>query len=416
MKVGAAFSDAIYTEKKSFFRKRNTYDEEKEPRMRFFLLPVFIVLLSVTLLGKLIFLQVIQGAYYRSISDSNRLRRTIIHARRGVIFDRNGKPLVYNAPGFRETINGKTQVIDQQQAMILLAKDDKRLEVDNLRDYPYKDALAHVVGYIGQISPNELSLPQFSDYQANELIGKTGIEKEYESQLKGTDGQTLIEVDASGKKIRTLGQTDPVPGNNITLTIDSQLQQAVYDAMTDVQKGAAIVSKPNGEILAMVSKPSFDPNLFTRGAKYTVASNSAYNKVSQILLDNNNQPLLNRAIAGTYPPGSTFKLVTAAAGLQTGIIDESYTVNDTGTLKVGDFSFANWYYTQYGKTEGTVGIVKAIKRSNDIFFYKLGEKLGVEKLSAIARSFGLGNLLGIDLGGEAKGFVPTKDCKKQGVC
>ena len=369
------------------------------------------VIVGIILFGRLFFLQVLAGQYYRDLSDNNRIRTQIIHAPRGIIFDRNGKPLVYNVPGYRETVNGKTVLVSKDDALKKIAAGDKHLEVDSLRNYPLNDAAAHLVGYIGQISPVELQMPDYLAYSSGELIGKMGVEQSYESLLKGVDGKILYEVDATGKPVRILGETDPVPGQNIHLTIDADLQKSTYDAMKAVQKGAAIVSTPQGEILAMVSKPSFDPNLFTMGAHYTPSSDSTYKSVEGVLTDGEGQPLLNRAISGTYPPGSTFKIVVAAAGLQTKKIDQNYTVDDAGILKIGNFSFANWYYTEYGKTEGTVNVVTALKRSNDIFFYKLGNLLGVDTLSQEAKKFGLGSVSGISLVGEAKGLVPTKEWK-----
>ncbi|MGH7245883.1 MAG: penicillin-binding transpeptidase domain-containing protein [Candidatus Levyibacteriota bacterium] len=410
MKIGAAFSDEVHT---GIASKRHT-SEHAARNMRGYFFGVFIFLCSVTLLGRLFILQILQGEYYRNLSDSNRTHTTIIHAPRGIIFDRNGKPLVYNVPGFRETVNGKTNLLTQSEAIGKLSSGIS-LAIDSLREYPLADAASHVVGYIGQITPDDLKTPQFAGYQQGDLIGKMGIEEEYESLLRGTDGQTISEVDATGKVIRKLGQTDPIPGQNVTITLDSSLQQQVAKAMSGVQKGAAIVENPTGEVLAMVSKPSFDPNLFTMGENVVVSSTSAYKTVEQVLLDNSSQPFLNRTIGGTYPPGSTFKLVTAAAGLESGQIDRNFTVEDTGILKVGDFSFANWYYTDYGKTEGTVDIVKAIQRSNDIFFYKVGEKIGVDTISQEAAKFGVGHTLGIDMSGEAKGLLPTKEWKKQAI-
>lgn len=413
MRLGASFSDSIHTEKVS--RRSYNFHDSNNFSMRGFLLPLLIGLFSLVLLGRLFMIQIVAGQYYRSLSDTNRIRTTIVHAPRGVIFDRNGKPLVYNMPGYREVVNGKTNLLSSTEGINKIASGDKHLEIDSLRNYPLGEAAAHVVGYIGQISPEELKDPLFNNYQANDLVGKMGIEQSFESQLKGVDGKTLIEVDATGKPIRTLGQTDPIAGQNITLTLDSTLQKAVFEAMKDVKKGAAIVSTPNGQVLALVSKPSFDPNLFTMGKDYQVPSGSEYQKVSQVLLDGDGQPLLDRAISGEYPPGSTFKLVTAAAGLETHTIDSSYTVDDEGILKIGNFSFANWYFTDYGKVEGTVDVVKAIKRSNDIFFYKLGSLLGVDKLSAEASKFGLGNTLGIQLAGESAGLVPTKTWKEKTI-
>ena len=381
--------------------------------MRGFLLPVVLFISTILLLTKLFYLQIIKGSDFRVLSDSNRIRTQVIHAPRGVIFDRNGIPLVLNKPGFRQVNKDKSSLITREQALSLIAKGDKSLEVDTLREYSYKEGLSHVLGYTGQISKEEVESEEFNDYRGTDWIGKSGIERQYEHILRGTDGKQLVEVDAMGKKVRPLGVNDPISGQDITLTIDSKLQQAAYDAVKNVKKGAVIVSTPQGEILAMLSKPSFDPNLFTLDKTYRTATDSAHKNIQDILSDSQNQPLLNRAISGTYPPGSTFKIVTAATGLADKIIDENYRIRDSGVIRVGKFSFANWYYTGYGRTEsGALNVVRALSRSNDIFFYKLAEKVGVDKLSEMAEKFGLGEELGIDLGGEAKGLVPTKQWKK----
>lgn len=409
MTVGPAFSDHIKTEK--IFKRRFG---EKTSRLRTYPLLILLFLLGGLLFFKLADLQLLQGKYYRLLSDSNRIRTRIIHAPRGIITDRNGVPLVYNAPGFRKVENGKTIQLTEEEALPLLAKNDQSLTIDSLRMYPYKEAEAHIVGYLGQITPKQLKEPEFSSYQVNDLVGESGIEQEYEHELRGTDGQELIEVDALNNPVRILGKTDPIPGQDVQLTIDIKLQQAVYTAMKTVQKGAAIVSTPNGQILAMVSKPSFDPNLFTQNKGYHTASDSAYQNLSQVLLDGQNQPLLNRAISGLYPPGSTFKLIVSAAGLEDKVIDTKFSIIDTGILKLGQFSFANWYYTDYGKTEqGPINVVRAIARSNDIFFYKIAQMIGVNRISQMAEKFGLGHLLGIDLAGEETGTVPTTDWKKK---
>ncbi|HSD98794.1 MAG TPA: penicillin-binding transpeptidase domain-containing protein [Patescibacteria group bacterium] len=409
MKVGPVFFDHLYSEK---IPKRH-FGARPENGVRYWLLPLLLLLLFGFLFLRLVFLQIIQGAYYHKLSDSNRIKSIPIHAPRGVIFDRNGKPLVINAPGYRQVMNGTTKFISSSDAVSLLTKNDPSLEIDSLRMYPCGLSCAHVVGYVGQISPNNLKNPLFEGYRPTDVIGKMGAEQYYEPILKGIDGAKLIEVDATGKQLRILGQTDPTPGQNITLTIDEDMQKTVALAMKDVKKGAAIVSKPDGEILALYSSPSFDPNLFTMGKNYATTPDSVYQTVEQILLDGSYQPLLDRAISGTYPPGSTFKLVVAAAALQNNIIDQNFSVEDNGILKVGNFSFANWYFTDYGKTEGEVNVVKAIQRSNDIFFYKVGQMVGVDKLSGFAKEFGLGTPLGIDLVGEAGGLLPTKEWKQK---
>ncbi|MDP3941558.1 MAG: penicillin-binding transpeptidase domain-containing protein [bacterium] len=407
MKHGIAFPEHIKTEK----IRRLRFQESDVSSMRVLLPLFFLIGLVILFVLRLSYLQLLKGNYYRDLSDANRTRTKIIHAPRGVIFDRNGAPLVFNLPGFRQMKGDKSIVLSKDEALSRLAQGARNIEVDSLRQYPDKEAIGHILGYIGQITINELSDRRFSSYEQTDWIGKDGIEKTYEDELRGVNGKELIEVDAMGKEIRQLGRTDAIPGKDLTLSVDKPLQLAVYAAMRGVKKGAAIVSTPQGEILALVSKPSFDPNLFTLDASYK--PQDEYGSVDAILNDDTGQPLLNRAIGGMYPPGSTFKLVTAAAGLETNVINERYTINDTGILHVGDFSFANWYFTDYGRTDGEVDVVKAIRRSNDIFFYKVGNLLGVDKLSAFARKFGLGGRLGIDLEGEAEGLIPTKAWKQK---
>jgi penicillin-binding protein 2 len=382
------------------------------------------VILGGILLFNLFSVQIIQGDYYQKLSDSNRIRTQTIHAPRGVIFDRNGTPLVYNTPGFRLTkncdpqkdIKCETTHLSQEQALPLLAKGSHDIEVDSLREYRYKEVTSHVLGYIGQISEEEIKMPEYEGYLGNDWVGKSGIEDQYEQQLRGINGKELIEVDATGQKVRSLGQTDPIPGQDVSLSIDLKVQEAAYKAASEVKKGAIVVSTPDGEILAMVSKPSYDPNLFTLDETYKASTESGYTDIASILTDGENQPLLNRPIEGVYPPASTFKIITSAAGLENKVIDKNFRMKDTGILKVGEFSYANWYYTQYGKTEeGDMDVQVALARSNDIFYYKLAEMITVEKLASMANNFGVGKQLGVDIGNEAKGVLPTKDWKQKNI-
>ena len=415
-KIGVAFPDYIHLEKHRKPRSYEFADEVKsEDRGRNILLLIIFVLVAGAIVLRLIVLQVIQGSYFRGLSDSNRTKTILVHAPRGTIFDRNGTPLVFNIPGFRKTEAGKTKILDIESANELLAKGENNLEVDSLREYPYKDVFSHVLGFVGQISEEELRSSDFESYNMTDLIGKEGIERQYEGILRGISGKRLIEEDSEGREVRILGQTEPVSGKDINLTLDLDLQLAAFKAMEKVKRGAVVVTTPKGEVLSLLSKPSFDPNLFTLGEFYKPATESGYQNVSEILSDSKSQPLLNRAIGGVYPPGSTFKLVTAASGLEGKIIDENYTVEDVGILRVGAFSFANWFFTGYGRTEGSVNVVKGIRRSNDIFFYKLAEKVGVDRLSSTAEKFGLGEKFGIDLAGEAQGLVPTPEWKKDYV-
>ena len=411
IKTGVAFPDFISSEKP----RGGGHYYKKQYQIRDVFLPIILFLVITSIFVRLFYIQIFQGSDFKKLSDSNRIRTITIHAPRGVILDRNGSPLVYNVPGFRQIINGKTKIINPNQALSLIAQGKKDLGVDSLRSYPYKEVFSHILGYIGQISQDELREARFSDYNGGDLIGKMGIEQEYEEVLKGVDGRELAEVNSLGKTVRKLGQTDPTSGDNITVTLDLSLQRAAFEAIKDVKRGAVIVTTPKGEVLALLSKPSFDPNLFTQGQNYKPSSQSSYLSVEDILSDNKDQPLLNRAISGVYPPGSTFKIVVAVAGLNNKIIDENFEVEDTGPINVGAFTFSNWYFTQYGKTDGMVNVVKGIKRSNDIFFYKLAEKIGVDKISQTAMDFGLGQKLGIDLAGEAKGLIPTRKWKEKTI-
>lgn len=411
MKHGVAFGDSIHTEK--IKRRHFSEDDPSSSSMRGKVLLAALLLVTLTIFFKIVSLQIVRGEYYRTLSDSNRTRTRIIYAPRGVLFDRNNTPLVYNQPGFRQITKDKTVIMDREKALDLIAKGASNISVDSLRQYPFKDAFAHVLGYVGQITKEEHDSPEYKDYLATDLIGKTGIEYEYEKLLRGTNGKQLIEVDATGKEVRVLGQTDPISGQDLHLTLDSKLQQAVYTAMKDVAKGAAIVSSPQGDILSIISKPSFDPNLFTLGSSYT-ATNTAYKSVASILTGND-QPLLDRAISGTYPPGSTFKVVMAAGALQSKKIDESYEVNDQGKIQIGPYSYSNWYYTDYGRTEGKVNVTRGLARSNDIFFYELAAKMGLSTLVSSASQMGVGKVSGIDLPGEAAGVLPDEGWKKKNI-
>ena len=225
VKTGIAFGD--YISQDSQKRKNWDYEGKKQSNRNFFL-PVFFIVLFLILFLRLFYLQVIKGYYYKYLSNSNKTKTVAIHAPRGIIFDRNGLPLVFNIPGFRENVNGKTVLLTQGEALSLIASGKKDLEIDSLRNYPYKEDFTHVLGYIGQISKEELSMPQFLNYNSGDIVGKAGIEQEYEQKLKGVDGRQLFEVDASGNQVRKLGQDYPVPGENITLTLDAKLQKAAF--------------------------------------------------------------------------------------------------------------------------------------------------------------------------------------------
>ena len=409
---GIAFGEHIKTEK----TKKYHYGEDSHSPMRLSWLFYFLLLFCGLVGLRLFSLQVVNASYYKHLSDGNRTRTVVIHAPRGIILDRNNTPLVLNVPGFRKIDGDKIAFLQREDALSRIAKGEKGIEIDTLRNYPYADVFTHVIGYVGQIDPDTLKQTEFTDYLASDTIGKAGLEQEYEHLLKGDDGKQLVEVDAVGKVIRTLGQTDPISGHDVQTTLDADLQKAVFTAMGRIVKGSVIVSKPDGEVLAMVSKPSYDPNLFTMGEGYHSASPSGYESIASVLLDGQGQPLLDRSISGTYPPGSTFKLVAAVSGLEKKVIDEKYSITDTGIVHLGAFSFSNWYFTEYGRTEvGPVDVSRAIARSNDIFFYKLAELLHVDGISDTASKFGVGKKLTIDLPGEAAGLLPTTEWKEKNI-
>lgn len=402
VKIGPAFFDSVKDERLGRARSRDGL----VPSGTNALAPVFfLVLIFAIILVRLFYLQVLRGNYYKNLSDQNRTRTEVVAAPRGIILDRNARPLVANSASYR--------FLARDEALRLISQ-GKKVESDVERDYLTKATLTHALGYTGKISESEITRPEFDGYSSSDFVGKTGIERTYEKVLHGTNGKRLFEVDARGKKIRELGISAPIPGENIHTTLDRDVALSVGRAMENVARGAVVVSNPrDGGIYALYSAPSFDPNIFTHSDIYKSEGN--YTSVESVLTDTENRPLLNRAISGVYPPASTFKLVAATAALQKGSVKKSTRIEDTGILTVGEFSFGNWYFLQYGRTEGSLDIVGAISRSNDIFFYKTAEATGVDYISGWAREFGLGARLGIDIPGESAGTVPTVEWKESQI-
>lgn len=364
---------------------------------------VMLIIAFSILLIRLFVLQIIEGKNNRDLADSNRIQIKIIHAPRGVIYDRNGKIVAQNEPAFRLVEGARITRVSRDEALKMEVKGDpnfKNLEIDNARTYPQAAKMVHILGYLSEITGDELKDPDYKNYKSGDLVGRSGVEETYEKLLRGADGGEIIEVDAQGKKIRTLRKNDAIPGQNLYLTIDADLQMIAYDRLEEAIKkagaccGALIGVEPlSGQVLTLVSYPAFNP--------YDISA----------ALGSQNAPILNRVVAGTYPPGSTFKIVSALAGLFSGKINEQTVFEDTGVVTLGSFSFSNWYFTQYGKLEGAVGIAKALKRSNDTFFYRLGQVVGEEVLASTARKLGMGQKIGIDIPGEDVGVVPDKDWK-----
>ena len=341
------------------------------------------------IIGRLFWLVVIQGSSNRAKAEEQRIKIRRIVAPRGIIYDRLNRPLVQNLPLYKlcQEREKSCQEISRDQALQLEASHrDADLVVEIGRYYPHGEAFAHLLGYLGEVDQEEVE----SGWPLGSLRGRTGVEEADEELLRGVDGGEIIEVGASGEVIRVIGKKEPLAGKELKLSIDLDLQLAAYEALKKRdQKAALVASTPEGEILALVSSPSFDPN-----------------SLSESDFQNPDQPFFNRAIAGAYPPGSAFKIVTATAGLEEGKINGQTEIEDPGEIVIGQYRYANWYFTQYGRTEGVINLVRAIKRSTDTFFYKVGEYVGATKLVAWAKSFGFGRVSGIDLGGESPGFLP----------
>ncbi|TSC64049.1 MAG: Uncharacterized protein G01um101493_255, partial [Microgenomates group bacterium Gr01-1014_93] len=392
--------------------KENQVQEKPNWSMLFFGILTLVIFFGLFL--RLFHLQVVKGSENRQLADGNRIKIKVIHAPRGVIFDRNGEVLAQNLAGFRllDPKHKKTSFVSREEARNLEVKNDPKinfLEVDNIRTYPQKAVTSHLVGYMGEISEEQLKNPIYKAYKSGDKIGVLGIEGKYEDLLRGKDGGEIIEVDASGNPLRTLGKVHPISGENLNLTLDLNLQKKSYEALKEaLQKsgsccGALIVSNPNtGEILSLVSLPSFDPNIFENGGEKT-----------EEILSSKNFPLLNRVISGTYQPGSTFKIISSAAALESGKIKPETTIEDQGVITLSGQKFANWYFTEYGRLEGHVNLVKAIKRSTDTFYYFVGQTLGEGPLIELARKFKLGNKLDIDIPGEVEGLVGDPGWKEK---
>lgn len=344
---------------------------------------IFTVILIVgcsILFFRLFDLTIVQGVKYRELSKGNRIRENTILAPRGIIYDRHKNPLVRNIPLYG---------LDKKD--ILTEKPDVG-QIDpesSSREYIYGSAFSQVIGFIGEVSPQDSG-----KFNPKDIIGKMGIEKTFDDILRGQNGKELIEVDAIGNRIRTLGRIEPQVGKNITLMLDKELQLKVAEFFGQ-HSGSVVVSDPQtGGIYALYSSPTFDPNRIIRNERLAE------------IFEDEKKPLFNRSISGLYPPGSTFKIITSIAVLESGVMNKDTFVEDTGIIEVGDYSYSNWYFSQYGKKEGFLNIVSAIRRSNDIFFYRAGERLGIDTLVDFARKMGTGKRLGIDLEGEAEGLMP----------
>lgn len=409
--------------------------------------------------GRLYYLQIVRGAEYYGAAEDNRIREAVLPAPRGVIFDSTGARLAYNVPDFAlyvtpadlpptqdeedaifseiSRIVGQSAFdlvetfahlprstampveimrgLTQEQAIVLQSKADNwpglSVKAIEQRAYAPAEPLAHVLGYTGKIS--EAEYPQFRDqgYTLAEHVGKTGIEKFYETRLRGVPGKELVEINSLGKGKQVVSEQAPVAGSNLYLRLNLGLQTVAWQELAQVVKkmnipgGSVVAMDPrDGGILAFVSLPGYDNNLFARGIDAP-----SYQK----LLDDKTKPLYNRTALGEYPSGSTFKIIVAAGALEEKLIDPNFTVLSTGGLNVNGYRFPDWKAGGHGRTD----IIKALAESVNTFFYTIGggygdvPGLGLQKITDYARLFGLTEPTGIDLPAENAGFLPTEEWK-----
>lgn len=439
-----------------FIQKTSERMDNDKQKWQYKVFTFFIVIILSTLFFRVFYLQIIKGNYYKNLANANRIRKVVIRAPRGTIRDVNGEILARNIPSFelnfipaylpRESTklariaveisritnenedelknilqkykisNRRTyqlvEHLENNAALRLSEREDDfpGITVSKVaqREYPFGKTSAHILGYEGKINKEELK--KYPDYLLIDYLGKSGVEEIYEKYLHGKHGEHRSEVNAQGKIIRDLGIISPETGYNLNLNIDIKLQNKIYiesEKMMDENEdatGIAVVALDprNGAVRALVSYPSFDNNLFTQGISQREYQN---------LINNENNPLLNRTVAGLYPPGSTYKPLVAAAALEEGIVNEHTTVNCTGHIHVGQWDFPDW------KVHGVTDLKKAIAQSCDVYFYAVGggwgniKGLGNDQLRKYSKFFGLTDYLGIDLPGEKRGDVPGNTWK-----
>jgi penicillin-binding protein 2 len=369
VKLGVSFGDFVITDAKNSRPRKMEESEERDFR-RGFLIWLLILICGGILVSRMIELQLVYGGKYRQLADENRIKKIKITALRGKIVDRNGE---------------------------LLAKSD----ADGGRQYSAAEVSGHLVGYLGEIGESEVGLlrPNGGKFDVGDKVGRSGLEQKWDELLRGKDGGRLVEVNHLGEVIRNLGDVAEIAGSDLHTNLDRELMETAGKAM-DRYQGAVVISNPKtGEVLGILSIPGFDTNNLSRD----------YSR----LVSDKHRPLFNRAIGGVYPPGSTFKMVTMAAAVEDGKMSPGFTYEDLGFVTVNNYKYTSWFYTQSGRTEGRIGWEKALARSTDTFFYKVGEEIGIENIAKWARIAGYGMKTNLDIDGEVDGLVPDPAWKEK---
>lgn len=403
----------------------------------------FNLLAFVLIIGRLCFLQIYQSDKYKTMSDENRISTRFLVAPRGVIYDRNGELIAKNdqnfqafliaeqTPDIQKTLKTFEEILplsDEEKAKIdqnvrrqkrfipiqlkdnlsweevakilLHAPDLPGIEIDEglNRYYPYQNLYAHVLGYVGPVAENDkrdnplYMVPGFK-------IGKSGLEKTLDQFLQGKVGSIKLEVNAFGRVMKEIERESGSEGKSMSITVDSRLQKAAFEAFGEESGAAVVLDVHSGEILALVSTPSFDPNLFANGISY---------KHWSALLNNERTPLINKAVSGQYSPGSTFKIVVALAALEAGVINLNTEFNCTGGIDIGNIRFHCWKHAGHGY----LNVIDALKYSCDIFFYETALKVGIDRIHDMAVKLGMGQILDVGLDNEKAGLIPSKDWKE----
>ena len=417
-------------------------------RLRLVISIGFVLVLMATLLTRFIYLQVARHDYYQTLSDTNRISVVPIVPNRGLILDRNGVVLAHNYSGYtleitpsrtadlEATINELSTLVeitpkDRKRFNKLLAerRNFETLMIRNrlsdeevarfaaqqyrfpgvevkarlFRDYPYGEKTAHLIGYVGRINQTDVEQLEENDlaanYRGSDYIGKTGLEQSYESELHGTTGVEQVEVDSGGRAVRMLSRSPPVSGNTLVLSIDAKLQEIAFQSFGNYRGALVAIDPNNGEVLAFVSKPGYDPSLFIDGI-----DTQSWDELN----NSPDTPLNNRALRGQYPPGSTIKPFMALAGLHYNI-SPGHTISDPGyfTLPGSSHQYRDWKKGGHG----SVDLFKSIVVSCDTYYYGLANELGIDRISGYLARFGFGKKTGIDLGGETSGLLPSQNWK-----
>jgi len=428
--------------------RSDVYESTDRPGRRYFGRRLGVFALAVTgvfliLVARLYYLQVVRGPSFRLLSEENRVSVARVRAPRGNIFDRYGNVLVANRPSFSVslimegvkdlpgTVSALSEVLGMEEEVVMeriqrakpyrsfepvrILEDVSRrqvalleaskyelpgvqIEVEPRRNYPFGTLAAHLLGRVGQVSQADLEAEE--GYRTGDYIGKEGVEKVLDGQLRGIEGSLQMEVDSLGRQIRFLAMKEPRPGNNVELTLDLGLQQVAEEALRD-KMGAVVVLDPGtGEILAAASSPALDANRFVRGL-----GRDEWAAVER----DGSHPLQNRIVRGQYPPGSVFKIVTAVAALEKGVVDEKTSFNCLGSMRFGKRNYRCWKRGGHGK----VDLHRALVESCDVYFYQVGIKVGIDNIAYYAHELGLGRPSGLGLGRESAGIVPSRKWKKQ---